>query len=79
MAAKAKKKKEPLTLLNFIIEKKRRHCKVCALPLEIIEQVRSARSRAVRLPEVVEWLKAEHGITLTRADFEAHHSGRHEK
>jgi hypothetical protein len=60
------------------MEKKRANCPVCSLPADILEQLAGARTRKIHRQEQLTWLREEHGINLKAADFDAHHSGRHE-
>ena len=67
------------SLVDFVMAKKREGCPVCALPPEVREQVASASVKKIHRAAVLDWLKAEYGITLTAALFDQHHSGRHER
>lgn len=71
-------KKAGRSLIDYTMAKKRAACVICSLPNEIKSQLREARNRKIRLPEQIEWLAEEQGIKLTRAQFDAHYSGRHE-
>ena len=79
MKKKVAPKKAGRSLLDYALDKKRAACKFCSLPADVRAQLIEARNHKIRVPEQVEWLASEHGITMTRADFEAHHSGRHER
>lgn len=70
--------KKTRTLLEFVLAKKRAGCRVCQLPIEVVAEMRSARSKKIQRPVMLEWLQREHGIRLTSADLDAHYSGRHE-
>lgn len=66
------------SLVDFMRAKKRRDCPVCRLPDVLRAQLADARGKKVRRTDQLEWLAAEHGIKLTAAQFDTHHSGRHE-
>jgi hypothetical protein len=66
-------------LIQFVRDKKRVGCPVCSLSDTIRSEIESARTRKIGRPEVIEWLKAEYKVTISRAQFDAHHSGRHEQ
>lgn len=80
MPAKAPKAptKPKRSLTDFVMAKKRANCPVCALPAAVRQQIAEARNKRIRRAEQLEWLRAEYGVKLSVADFEAHHSGRHE-
>jgi hypothetical protein len=67
------------SLADFLLEKRRAGCPVCALPDTVKEQLREAGKRGIRRAEQVEWLESEFGLKLNSALFNAHHSGRHEQ
>jgi len=71
-------KKTKLSAVEYQMAKKRAACGVCKLSDDLKEQLAEARTRKMRVPEQLEWLSVEHGIKLTRADFDRHHSARHE-
>lgn len=81
MAPKATAKKPrpaARSLADFLLEKKRASCPVCALAPEIRVQVDAARRRGVRRAEWLEWLRDECGVVLQPGDFDQHINGRHE-
>lgn len=67
------------SLVQFVRDKKRAGCPVCMLPEAVRAEIEAARSRKIGRAEQIEWLKSEHRVTITRAQFDAHHSGRHEQ
>lgn len=72
-------KRSTRSLVQFVRDKKRVGCPVCTLPRTVREEIEAARSRKITRAEQIEWLAAEHGVTITRAQFDAHHSGRHDQ
>ena len=66
------------SLAEYVMAKKRADCPICKLPDEIRAQRRGAVTKKIRRAEQIEWLAAEHGVKVTVAMFDSHHSGRHE-
>jgi hypothetical protein len=73
-SAKAKR-----SLAEFMLAKRRAGCVVCALPVPVREQLANASKHKIKRAEQIEWLEAEFGLKLTRAQFDAHSNGRHEQ
>lgn len=67
------------SLADFMLEKRREGCPICALPDDVKEQLRKARKASIRRAEQIEWLESEFGLKLSSDLFNAHHSGRHEQ
>lgn len=67
------------SLADFLLEKRREGCPICALPDDVKAQLRLASKRSIKRAEQIEWLESEVGVTLTVDQFNAHHSGRHEQ
>lgn len=67
------------TLAEFLLAKRRQGCPICDLDPAIRDQLKEASKKAVRRQDQIEWLEQEFGLSLTRAAFDAHHSGRHEQ
>lgn len=74
-----KKKPAPRSLTQFVQDKKRADCPVCALNPDIRAEIQSARTKKIKRETVLEWLRAECGIAINSADFDRHHSARHER
>lgn len=72
------KPKEAPTLVEFYLAKKREGCRVCALPEDVMEQMRQAKSRKIQRALQLEWL-AKLGYKLTVRDLDSHYSGRHDQ
>ncbi len=73
--ARGKKKR---SLVEFHRAKRRAACSVCSLPDAILGELKSAREKKISQDIVMEWLKAEHGITIPRQNFIAHGAAHHE-
>lgn len=73
-----KAKKEPVSLVQFMLAKRRAGCPVCVLPADLLAQMVDGRKKKFRRIETIEWLEVAYGIKLKTADFDAHYSGRHE-
>jgi hypothetical protein len=75
----AKKPAAARSLSEFLLEKRREGCPICALAADVKEQLRKASKASVRRAEQIEWLESEFKVKLTVEQFNAHHSGRHEQ
>lgn len=76
------KKKAPAprrSLVQYVLDKKRADCPVCALPAEVCTEIAGARSRKIQRGTILEWLTTECGIRITGADFDRHYSARHDR
>ena len=61
------------------LDRKRAACRVCKVSPAIRAQiVQARRSTKIRIVEIVEWLKAEHGVVLTPAQIRMHYGGQHD-
>lgn len=69
---------ERQSLIEFMKEKRRKACPVCAIPEDIREEMGVARSRKIKRPDVVEWLNNVMGFKITNADLDGHYSGKHD-
>lgn len=71
--------KQPRTITQFVRDKRRVGCPVCKIPAPIRAQMVEARRRSrITVATIVEWLKSEHGISITREQFRLHYGGLHE-
>ncbi len=77
MAEDTKKKRR--SLLDYEKAKRRAACAVCSLPDALVSEVRGARTKKMPQATVLEWLREEHGITLTRSQFVAHSAAHHDQ
>ena len=66
------------SLTQFVRDQKRKGCPVCALPPDVLSEVRSAREKRISRQTVIEWLKVEHGIAIPSAAFDTHVNARHD-
>jgi hypothetical protein len=67
------------TLAEFLRDKRREGCPVCALSPEILQCLAEASTKGTaRVPEQVEWLNADCGARITVQELTAHRAGRHE-
>ena len=72
-------KKEGRSLGEYERAKRRAACAACSLPETIRAQIRTASDRRIKQSTVIEWLKEEHGLTISRAEFTSHGSGHHDQ
>ena len=68
--------KQPKTLLDFEKAKRMSACKICSLPDDIRQQI--AGAGRIKQAVVIEWLKSEHHIEVSRQDFTSHSSAHHD-
>jgi hypothetical protein len=68
-----------VTLLDFMRDKKRAGCAVCALPDTVRTQLLAARDKKIRRADQIEWLRTVIGAELTSRDLDSHYSGRHDE
>jgi len=64
-------------LTEFIEERRRAECPVCQLPDELRDQFKVAARRKVPTAVVLEWLKVEHGVTISEEEYLRHGKSRH--
>lgn len=77
--AKSKAPAKPArSLSQFMRDRKKKDCKVCALGAEVVAQIRSASRNKIQRSTVLEWLRDECGAAITSADLQAHAAGRHD-
>lgn len=79
MAKPSPKVKTRRSLVQFVRDKKREGCPICALPAEVIDQIKTAVTRKISRAEQIEWLATEYQVTVTKGQFETHVSARHEQ
>jgi len=72
-------KRQGRSLVDYERAKRRSACAVCSLPDPLSAEVRAARSKKIPQTTVLEWLREEHGVTLTRAQFVAHSAAHHDQ
>lgn len=73
------RKKKGRSLVDYERAKRRSACAVCSLPEVLYGEVRIARGRKIPQATVLEWLREEHGIALSRAQFTAHSAAHHDQ
>jgi hypothetical protein len=66
------------SLDQFRMAKKQAVCNICALPAAVKRQLKNRDPHLVQLPIVIEWLKAEWGIVISRAEYLTHATAGHE-
>ena len=67
----------PISIAEFLLNKKRAVCPVCRLKPEIAALVTKARKDGERGADIVEYLQAVHKVKVDPADFARHISQRH--
>ena len=67
------------TLAEFLRDKRREGCPVCALSPDILQCLAEAANKGTaKVPEQVEWLNTDCGAHVTVQELTAHRAGRHE-
>jgi hypothetical protein len=66
------------SLSQFMRDRKKKDCKVCALGTEIVAQIRTASRNKIPRETVLAWLREECNAGITSADLQAHANGRHD-
>ena len=67
------------TLAEFLRDKRRAGCPVCALSPEILQCLAEAANKgSAKVPEQVEWLNTDCGTRITVQELTQHRSGHHE-
>lgn len=75
----SKPKSEPRSLVDFMRAKRRAACKVCQLPDDVREQLRTASDKDIKRRDVLEWLRTEVGSDITDAELTSHKAGHHDE
>ena len=79
MAAAEDATKGGLSLVDYVREKRRESCPVCALPDALRQQMALAGDRKIKRSVVVAWLNDEHRAAVTEDDINSHVNGRHDR
>ena len=69
---------KPITVAEFLLNKRRAVCPVCKLKDSVKAMVTDAKKKGERQADILEYLQAVHRITITPREFTAHAAGRHE-
>ena len=72
-------KAKPITVAEFLLNKRRAVCPVCQLKEPVKAMVMDARKKGERQQDIIEYLHACHRVTVTPRDFSSHVSGRHDQ
>ena len=67
----------PISIAEFLLNKKRAVCPVCRLKPDVAALVTKARKDGERGADIVEYLQAVHKVKVDPADFARHISQRH--
>jgi len=69
---------KPITIAEFLLNKKRAVCPVCQLKEPVKALVQDAKKKGERTADILEYLQVCHRITITPREFASHVSGRHD-
>lgn len=67
------------SLSDFVRDKRREACPICALPENVRADIATARDRHIRTAVVLEWLAKEHGLTIEPQQLTQHGTAKHDK
>lgn len=72
-------KKKAKSLRAFAGVRRTADCKVCALPADVIKQIRGRDTKNIKLAVVLAWLRQEYGVAITEQQYTKHSHGGHER
>ena len=72
-------KSKPITVAEFLLNKRRAVCPVCQLKEAVKAVVLDARKKGERQADILECLEVCYRVTVTPRDYTAHFSGRHDQ
>jgi len=76
--ASAPQRAKPITIAEFLLNKRRAVCPVCQLKEPVKSLVLDAKKKGERQADIIEYLQVCHRITITPREFASHISGRHD-
>lgn len=68
-----------LSLMEFVKERRRAECGICALSDEVRAQIAGASDKKIKRPVVIDWLQKEHDVKVTEDDLARHVNARHDQ
>lgn len=71
--------KKPITVAEFLLNKRKAVCPVCQLKEPIKAAVLDAKKKGERTADILEYLQAVHRITIQPRDYTVHFSSRHDQ
>ena len=71
--------KKPITVAEFLLNKRRAVCPVCQLKEPIRAAVMDAKKKGERTADILEYLQVVHRITILPRDYTSHFAGRHDQ
>jgi hypothetical protein len=71
--------KKPLSVAEFLLNKRKAVCPVCQLKEPIKAAVIDAKKKGERTMDILEYLQACHRITIQPRDYQAHFTSRHDQ
>ncbi len=66
------------SLVEFMRQKRREACPVCALPEDVRAQLATASDKGITQKHVLEWLRSAIGASITKDELTGHRNGRHD-
>jgi len=71
--------KKGRSLVEFMHDKRRQDCRICALPQDVRQEMLTASKKKYRQADVLEWLKADRDIDISEQEMASHYSGKHDR
>ena len=72
--------KERRSLQEYARDQKRKDCPICALPPDVLEELKGVGKRLKISRELqIAWVKEDVGVTITDDQLTNHYSGKHER
>ena len=71
--------KKPITVAEFLLNKRKAVCPVCQLKEPVKAAVMDAKKKGERTADILEYLQAVHRITILPRDYTSHFAGRHDQ
>lgn len=70
--------KKPITVAEFLLNKRKAVCPVCQLKEPVKAAVVEAKKKGERTADILEYLQAVHRVTIAPRDYQAHFTSRHD-
>lgn len=71
--------KKPITVAEFLLNKRKAVCPVCQLKEPIKAAVMDAKKKGERTADILEYLQVVHRVTILPRDYTSHFAGRHDQ
>ena len=72
-------KSKPLSVAEFLLNKRKAICPVCQLKEPVKAAVTEAKKKGERTADILEYLQVCHRVTIAPRDYQAHFTSRHDQ